>query len=82
MPKLSPEAQARRNESYRQTMAAKRVAKQNGLEPATATEVMAADAKATEWVKEVLDRNPVKGKNDARVELARDIVKLLQRVLQ
>lgn len=87
MPKLTPEAQARRNETYRRTMAAKRAVKAeqdaaNDLVPAAAADVLAAKS-----VAEVLARRPltaIRGaaRDDPRLALAGEVVRLLLRVLQ
>lgn len=84
MPKLSPEAQAKRNESYKRTMAAKKAARiaQDDFIPVAAADVLAAQS-----VAEVLARRPLAAmrslpREDPRLTLAGDIVRLLARVLQ
>jgi len=86
MAKLSPEKQALRTERFKATMKAKMAAQRNkpksvaereaqelyGLEPVTAADIMAAKP---------LAMAKALPKNDVRVVLAREIVRLLERVL-
>ncbi len=79
MPKLNPEAQKKRNATYSATMAARRAAKENGMHQVTPAEVLAA--KPQEIVKNAVERINKMSKVDPRIELAREIVRLLERVL-
>lgn len=84
MAKLSPEKKAARAEKFRRTMAAKKAARseQGDLIPVAAADVLAAKS-----VAEVLARRPLAmartlPREDPRLTLAGDIVRLLARVLQ
>lgn len=94
MAKLSPEKRALRADRFRATMKAKREAEANrpksvaereaqelyGLEPVTAAEVMAAKPTMNE-IQTAIAKVKRMNERDPRLELTREIVRLLQRVL-